>query len=146
MAFRFRFATLLNVRRIQENLAQQALSQAQRQLSTLVAMREQVMIRKETLRAELMTRMQGGVTSEEVRQYYTYLHHLEEGIARINENIEKAGRLVDEKREALLKAKRAHKGMVRLREIHQARYDEIERKREMNFLDEIAVIKAGGER
>jgi flagellar export protein FliJ len=110
MAFRFRFATLLNVRRIQENLAQQALSQAQRQLSTLVAMREQVMIRKETLRAELMTRMQGGVTSEEVRQYYTYLHHLEEGIARINENIEKAGRLVDEKREALLKAKRAHKG------------------------------------
>jgi flagellar export protein FliJ len=146
MAFRFRFATLLNVRRIQENLAQQALSQAQRQLSTLVAMKEQVMIRKEALRAELMTRMQGGVTSEEVRQYYTYLHHLEEGIARIDENIEKAGRMVDEKREALLKAKRARKGIDRLREIHQARYDEIERKQEMNFLDEIAVMKAGGER
>jgi flagellar export protein FliJ len=93
-----------------------------------------------------MTRMQGGVTSEEVRQYYTYLHHLEEGIARIDENIEKAGRMVDEKREALLKAKRARKGIDRLREIHQARYDEIERKQEMNFLDEIAVMKAGGER
>lgn len=144
MAFHFKFKTLLNVRKIQENLAQQALSQGQRHLASLNAMKEQILARKDVLKAELMTRMKGGLSSSEVRRYYDYILHLDEGIVRINENIEKAQRQVDEKRDALLKAKRAHQAILRLEEIHQARFDEHERRQEMNFLDEIAILNAGG--
>jgi flagellar protein FliJ len=146
MAFTFKFATLLNVRKIQENIAQQAFSQAQRYLSSLIAMKEQVLIRRDILRAELMTRMRQGLSSNEAKIYYDYLYHLEQGIERFNENIKNAEHKVNEKREDVLKAKRAHKAIMRLKEIHQARFDESERKKDMNFLDEISILKAGGER
>ena len=67
MAFKYKFSTLLNVRKIQENIAQQAFSQAQRYVKTLVAMRDQVLMRRDTLRAELMTRMGQGLSSTEVK-------------------------------------------------------------------------------
>lgn len=146
MTFHFKFETLLNVRRIQENLAQQVFSQAQRQLSALIAMKEQVLARKDLLRTELMTKMKNGIGSSEVKRYYDYLLHLDGSIERIDENIEKAGRLVDEKRQELLKAKRAHKAILRLEEIHRERHDAHERRLDMNFIDEIAIMHAGGER
>lgn len=146
MGFRFKFATLMNVRKVQENTAQQLFSQAQRYVSTLMAMKEQVSIRRDVLRAELMTRMKNGLSSNEVKGYYDYLSHLEQGIERINENIKVARKQLEEKREYLMKAKRAFKAISRLREIHLSRFDETERKKDMKFLDEIAVLRHGGER
>jgi flagellar protein FliJ len=146
MAFKYKFSTLLNVRKIQENVAQQAFSQAQRYVRTLEAMKDQVMARRDILRAELMTRMRQGVSSTEVRIYYDYLSYLEKGLERIGENIKTAELQVDARREELLKAKRASKAISRLKEIHQARYDEALRKKDMIFLDEIAVLRHGGVR
>jgi flagellar FliJ protein len=146
MAFKYKFSTLLNVRKIQENIAQQAFSEAQRYVRTLYAMRDQVMTRRDTLRAELMTRMGQGLSSTEVKLYYDYLLYLEKGLERIDENIKTAEKQVDVKREELLKAKRSSKAISRLKEIHQARYDEALRKKDIIFLDEIAVLRHGGER
>lgn len=146
MAFHFKFETLLNVRKIQENMVQQVFSQAQRQLSALIALKEQVLARKDLLRTELMTKMKGGLSSLEVKRYYDYLFHLDGSIERINENIEKAERQVDEKRQELLKAKRAYKAILRLQEIHRDRHEARERKLDMNFLDEIAIMHTGGEK
>ncbi|HPR04354.1 MAG TPA: flagellar export protein FliJ [Deltaproteobacteria bacterium] len=146
MAFRFKFETLLDVRKMQENMAQQAFSQSQRQLRALIAMKERVLARKDVLRAELVTRMKSGLGSSEVKRYYDYLLHLDEGVARIDENIVKAEHQAEEKRQELLRAERAHKAMRRLREIHQDRHEVAERRAEMHFLDEIAVMRAGGER
>jgi flagellar FliJ protein len=146
MAFKYKFSTLLNVRKIQENISQQAFSQAQRYVRTLVAMRDQVLAKRDILRAELMTRMRQGLSATEVKIYYDYLLYLEKGIERIEENIKTAEQQVDVKREELLKAKRTSKAISRLKEIHQARYDETLRKKDMIFLDEIAVLRHGGER
>jgi flagellar FliJ protein len=146
MAFKYKFATLLNVRKIQENIAQQAFSQAQRYLKKLVAMKDQVLMRRDTLRAELMARMRQGLSSTEVKIYYDYLSYLEKGLERIDENIKTAEKQVDVKREELLKAKRSSKAISRLKEIHQARFDEALRKKDVIFLDEIAVLRHGGER
>jgi flagellar export protein FliJ len=146
MAFKYKFSTLLKVRKIQENIAQQSFSQAQRYLRTLLAMRDQVLARRDTLRSELMTRMRQGLSSTEVKIYYDYLLYLEKGLERIDENIKTAEQQVDVKREDLLKAKRAFKAISRLKEIHQARFDEALRKKDMIFLDEIAVLRHGGER
>jgi len=144
MGFTFKFATLLNVRKIQENIALQAFSQAQKYLNTLRLMKEQVETRRDVLRAELMTRMKAGLRSTEVKGYYDYLSHLEQGIERIDENIKAAEKQLEEKRQDLLKAKKAFKAITRLKEIHLARYEEAERKKEMKFLDEIAVLRHGG--
>ena len=146
MAFKYKFSTLLNVRRIQENVAQQAFSKAQRYVRTLVAMRDQILARRDILRAELMTRMSQGISATEVKIYYDYLLYLEKGLDRIYENIKTAEQQVDVKREELLKAKRSSKAISRLKEIHQARYDEALRKKDMIFLDEIAVLRHGGVR
>jgi len=146
MAFKYKFSTLLNVRKIQANIAQQAFSQAQRYVRTLLAMRDQVLARRDILRAELMTRMRQGLSATEVKIYYDYLLYLEKGLERIDENIKTAEQQVDVKREELLKANRASKAISRLKEIHQARYDETLRKKDMIFLDEIAVLRHGGER
>ncbi len=146
MAFKYKFATLLNVRKIQENIAQQAFSQAQRYVKKLVAMKDQVLMRRDTLRAELMTRMRQGLSSTEVKIYYDYLSYLEKGLERIDENIKTAEKQVEVKREELLKAKRSSKAISRLKEIHQARFDEALRKKDVIFLDEIAVLRHGGER
>ena len=146
MAFKYKFSTLLNVRKIQENIAQQAFSQAQRYVRTLFAMRDQVLARRDILRAELMTRMRQGLSATEVKIYYDYLLYLEKGLERIDENIKTAEQQVDVKREELLKAKRSSKAISRLKEIQEARFDEALRKKDMIFLDEIAVLRHGGER
>lgn len=113
MAFRFKFETLLDVRKMQENMAQQAFSQSQRQLRALIAMKERVLARATSWRAELVTRMKSGLGSSEVKRYYDYLLHLDEGVARIDENIVKAEHQAEEKRQELLRAERAHKAMRR---------------------------------
>jgi flagellar export protein FliJ len=146
MAFRFKFETLLKVRKIWENMALHAFSQAQRQHLALLAMKTQIESRRDGLRNDLMNKMKGGLNSSEVKSYYDYLFHLEEGIERLQENISSAEQQVDIKRKELLKTKRAHKAIARLKEIDQARYDTLERKADMNFIDEIALLRHGGER
>jgi len=144
MAFRFKFETLMNVRKIRENIAQQAFSEAQRNHQTLLAMKEQIEARRDDIRNDLMNRMKRGLGATEVRMYYDYLSHIKRALVRLDENILAAEKQVDLKREKLLEAKREHKAMERLREIHQARFDAAERKKEMNFIDEIAISRHGG--
>jgi len=146
MSFKYKFSTLLNVRKIQENVAQQAFSQAQRYLRTLAAMKDQVLAKRDIVRVELMTQMRQGLSATEVKMFYDYLLYLEKGLVRIEENMKTAEKQVDVKREELLKAKRDSKAILRLKEIHQARYDEALRKKDTIFLDEIAVLRHGGER
>jgi flagellar export protein FliJ len=146
MAFKYKFSTLLNVRKIQENIAQQSFSQAQRHVRSLLAMRNQILGKRDILRVELMTRMREGISATEVKLYYDYFSYLEKSLERIDENIKTAEQQVDVKRKELLKAKRASKAITRLKEIHQARYDEALRKKDMIFLDEIAILRHGGAR
>jgi flagellar protein FliJ len=146
MAFKFKFETLMNVRKIRENIAQQAFSEAQRNQLTLLNMKVQIEARRDDLSNDLMNRMKRGLGSPEVKTYYDYLSHIKQGLTRLAENIKAAEKQVDMKRQKLLEAKREHKAMERLKEIHQARFDAVERKNEMNFIDEIAISRHGGER
>lgn len=146
MAFRYRYETLLNVRRIRENIAQQAFSQAQRNHLSLLAMRGQIESRSTDLGHDLMNRMKRGINSSEVRGYYEYLSHLKESLEKIEKNIRISQQHVTLKREKLLEAKRAHQAVERLKEIHRDRFDALERKAEMNFIDEIAIMRHGGTR
>jgi flagellar export protein FliJ len=146
MSFRFKFETLMNVRKIRENIAQQAFSEAQRNHLTLMNMKTQIEARRDDLRNDLMNRMKRGLGSVEVKTYYDYLSHMKTGLSRLDDNIRIAEQQVDVRRQKLLEAKREHKAMERLKEIHQARFDTVERKKEMNFIDELAISRHGGGR
>ena len=146
MAFKFKFETLLKVRKIRENMALQVFSQAQRQHLALLALKTQIESKRDDIRYTLMKRMKQGLKSSEVRGYYDYLTHLEEGIAGLCENIALAEQQVSRRRKDLLETKKAKKAIARLKEIDQIRFDTIERKKDMNFIDEIAILRHGGER
>jgi flagellar FliJ protein len=146
MAFRFKFETLLNVRKIRENMAQQSFSEAQRNHLALLDMKTQIEARRDDIRDDLMNRMKRGLDSSEVKRYYDYLSHMKEGLARLEENIKIAEQQLNAKRQKLLEAKKEHRAMERLREIHLSRFEAVERKNEMNFIDEIAIYRHRGER
>ncbi|HOM28589.1 MAG TPA: flagellar export protein FliJ [Deltaproteobacteria bacterium] len=144
MAFTFKFSTLLKVRKIQEDLARQQLAEAARQLTSILALRSQVEARKALLSAELLAAMSDGMKAHEVKAVSDYLYHLEERLVRLQDAVEKATRRVEEEREKVVKARKAHKAIERLREIHLERYKAEQDRLEMNFIDEIAVMGAGG--
>lgn len=146
MAFRFRFQTLLKVRRIQEDLARQAFAQAQKHLMALEAANEQVRAQKEIVTAELMVGLSKGMPALEVGRVYNYMYHLDETLDRIRDAMEKARLSLEQRRLELIRAKKSHRIMERLKEIHLERHSREENKKDMDFIDEIAVRNAGGER
>jgi flagellar FliJ protein len=68
---------------------------------------------------------------------------MEDEVEKIDKLIASAKKLLEAKREELLKAKQEHKAMERLREIDFERYKEEQSRLEMNFIDEIAIMRHG---
>ncbi|MGC9324312.1 MAG: flagellar export protein FliJ [Desulfomonilia bacterium] len=145
MAFTFRFETVLKVRKIREDLALQAFSKAQHQYLSLVNMRKQKTLARDDLRRELVARMKRGLSSKDVKQYYDYLSHLEHDISQLSEYVTSAEIQMNSKREDLLKAKKDSKAIERLKEIHQERYQTDQNRKEMRFIDEMAIMRHGGQ-
>jgi flagellar export protein FliJ len=143
MGFKFRFDTLSRVRKIREDIALQEFSRAQKILSDLEDLKADRLTRRMSTVLELMLKMEQGITSREVNTYTTYIAILEGEVEKIETYIAKARKILDEKREVLLKAKQEHKAMERLREIDIERYQQEQNRLEMNFIDEIAIMRHG---
>ena len=143
MGYVFRFETLKRVRKIREDLALQEFSAAQERLRNLEGQKEEKLARRMSSVLALMERMETGIPARDARTYTRYIALLEDEAERIGTLIEDARARLDGKREALLKARQEHKAMERLREIDVERYQEHESRLEMNFIDEIAIMRHG---
>jgi flagellar protein FliJ len=143
MAFKFRFETLSRVRKIKEDMALQEFSKAQKKLRDLEGLKADKLAKRLSTILEFMTRMQEGIPARDVKTYTYYITLMEEEVEKIDRLIVNAQSILDEKREDLLKAKQEHKAMERLREIDFERYTEKQSKLEMNFIDEIAIMRHG---
>lgn len=139
--FRFRFATLLKVRKIRNDEAQQALANAQRAYNTLLDERDACQTRIDGAGDELLTMFRRAVTPTEVRMFYDYQHYLLERINVLGKEIEQAAREVEQKREQLMKARKELKAIERLKEIHSERYHIEQERLEMKVIDEMAVTR-----
>lgn len=143
MGFRFRFETLLRVRKIREDLALQEFSKIQKHLNDLKMLKSHTESLRSETRQQFMQKMDEGLKSSEIESYQSYLSRLNEEIGQLDKLIIQAGRQLDGKREELLKAKKEFKAMERLREIDEERFHEQQRKKDMHFMDELAIQRNG---
>ncbi len=143
MGFRFRFETLLKVRKIREDLALQDFSKAQRLLNDLENLKNLKGSQMAEIRKQLMDRMDAGLKPFEVESYHVYLTRLKAEIEQMETLIIQAGRQLEIKRQELLKAKKEFKAIDRLREIDAERFLKREQKLDMRFMDELAIQRYG---
>lgn len=143
MAFRFRFETLLRVRKIREDIALQEFSKAQKKCLELRALLKLRNIRKADLHEGLSKKLGTGITAREVGSYDRYLSYLEDEITKIEQLMSKADKQLEKERQALLKTKREFKAMERLKEMDKERFTAEQNRQEMRFIDEIAVRRHG---
>lgn len=144
MGFTFRFETLRKVRKIKENIAQQAFSQAQRHYFNLENLKNLRIAAKHDVQKELKKRMKSGLKASQMKQYYDYLAFLDENIKQMDKNLAAAQKKLDEKRAQMLSAKREHKAIERLKEVDEERYIMEQNRKEMRFIDEMAILRHGG--
>ena len=106
MGFHFRFETLLKVRKIKENKAQQEFSKSQRHRQNLENLKNMKVSEKNELVRELTSRMKSGMNAFQLSQYHDYITFLEESIKQIARNIIAADKQLDLKRSEMLQAKK----------------------------------------
>lgn len=143
MGFRFRFETLLRVRKIREDLAMQEFSKIQKHLKGLEMLKSFNESRRSDTRQQFIQKIDAGLKSADIATYQSYLSRLDAEIGQLDKLIIQAGRQLDTKREELLKAKKEFKTMKRLREIDEQRYRTRQQKEDMRFMDELAILRYG---
>lgn len=143
MGFHFRFETLSKVRKIRQDLALQEFSKAQKHCLELEALKQRTVSLRETAQQELMDKMDKGIKALDVKSYDHYLLYLEKETERLEKQAIQARKVLEEKRQNLLKAKRESKAMDRLREIDFERYKTDQARKDMRFIDEIAIQRHG---
>lgn len=143
MGFRFRFETLLRVRKIREDLAMQEFSKIQKHLKGLEMLKSFNESKRSDTRQQFIQKIDAGLKSADIATYQSYLSRLDAEIGQLDTLIIQAGRQLDTKREELLKAKKEFKAMERLREIDEQRYRTRQQKDDMRFMDELAILRYG---
>ncbi len=143
MGFRFRFETLSRVRKIREDLALQEFSKAQKVLMDLENLKTAILSRRASVWQNLTEKMDSGITAQEIISYNNYIFYLESGITQVEKQIAKARKMLETKRQELLKKKKEAKAIERLKEIDKERYSAEEARQEMNFINEIAIQRHG---
>jgi flagellar export protein FliJ len=139
--FKFRFKTLLKVRKIRNDEAQQALANAQRAYYDLQGERTECLREIEDSGDELLQLFQRQVAPTEISMFYNYQRYLQYHIGVIEHEIDLAAQEVDSRREALLKARQEFKAMDRLKEILRERYHIEQERLEMKAIDDMAVTR-----
>ncbi len=143
MGFRFRFETLSRVRKIRQDMALQEFSKAQMQVLALENRKNQTLLKKEQAVNELMRKMDTGILAQEVDAYDNYFSYLKKELALMDRQITQALKLLEDKRQVLIKKQKECKAIERLREIDMDRYKTHEAGLEMRFIDEIAIQRHG---
>jgi len=138
--FRFRFETLMRVRKLKEQMALQAYAESQRKYVSLVNRRQKYLDEVHNLAVRLEDGLNKGISGRDLKTISVYNAWLDRRLKDLDRDIAVASKDVEEKRSVLIKARKDHKAIQRLKEIELERYSEEERRAEMRFIDEIAVI------
>jgi len=141
--FKFSQATLLKIRKIKSDQALQALALSQRRLMACQDAIRHNQGRLSELEDEMAAKLTGGIKARELlllEDFHASLRFNGQALVR---ELAEAELEVEERRQDLLKAKTELKAMERLREIELERYQAEINRREMLFIDEIAVTRHG---
>jgi len=130
----------MRVRKLKEQMALQAYAESQRKYVSLVNRRQKYLDEVHNLAVRLEDGLNKGISGRDLKTISVYNAWLDRRLKDLDRDIAVASKDVEEKRSVLIKARKDHKAIQRLKEIELERYSEEERRAEMRFIDEIAVI------
>jgi flagellar FliJ protein len=136
--FRFRFETVLNQRRLAEEILQKDLAEAQRELSAeRAALRGKRNARRLCL-LDLQRRRSKGFRAPEILIYAPYLERMDDEIEFQLKRVAAAERKVNQTRLAVIEAMKNRKILDKLKEKARDRHRQTLDERERKFVDDVA--------
>ncbi len=135
--FRFKLQRILDIRRQVRDRIEVELSDLRGLLDAAREFREQLADRRRQCVEEFRSRLDLNI--DEIKIYHRFVDGLAEKIREAEEEVLELEDRVEEKIVELLEAKKNEQAMERLREKEWKRYQTESARKEMAFLDEIAV-------
>lgn len=139
--FKFKFQSILNVKKqIEDNLKNmlgRALTELQRRIRALCELEDE----KEALIEKINTESEKGITVYKLRKYNSYLSYLNEKIDIQKEKVNEQQKVVDKYREELVKAMQERKMFEKLKEKQHEEYLHEEAYKEQRAVDEVVSYK-----
>jgi flagellar FliJ protein len=139
MTYAFKLQTVLDHRQLLEDNLKKELADIQQQVLAIQKQLD-VMKRKEIKTIDALNQAQAeGLSSDQVLTYHTYLQRLSDRMAKEKTNVETLSVQASAKKDELLEAMKNRKILERLKDQGLERYHREMLKKEMNFIDEMAV-------
>lgn len=136
--FRFRLEAVLMHRRFLEDEARRELAIALAEWEARKMAADRIAILKRERSAELGERQRAGLSVWESLLYLDFDHRLDHDLTEAGKAVEAAARVLDDKREAVLEARKARKMLEKLREKEERTYREALARAEVRFVNDIA--------
>lgn len=139
--FKFKFESLLNHRRHEEEVAQKLLSEARMDLR-----REQSLLRRiKKSRREQIHQLKdlqtGALAPQEITLSLQYINQLGERLEQQQEKVHQAQQRVGQRQQALVGAVKKRKMLEKLKDTEHRRYRLEQIKNDRKFMDEVAVSR-----
>lgn len=139
--FKFKFQSILNVKKqIEDNLKNmlgKALTELQKRIRALCALEDE----KEVLIEKINAESEKGITVYKLRKYNSYLSYLNGKIDIQKEKVNEQQKVVDKYREELVKAMQERKMFEKLKEKQYEEYLHQEAYEEQRAVDEVVSYK-----
>jgi flagellar FliJ protein len=137
--FKFRFESLLNHRRHEEEVAQKMLSEARMDLRREQSDVRRIKKRRREQIQQLKHLQTGFLAPQEITLCLQYIDQLGERLERQQEKVRQAQQRVGQRQQALLGAVKKRKMLEKLKEAGHRRYRREQHKKDLKFMDEVAV-------
>jgi flagellar FliJ protein len=137
--FRFRFESLLNHRRHEEEVAQKMLSEARKDLLGEQSQLKRLKKRRREQIHQLKHLQTGSLAPQEITLTLQYIEQIGGRIEQQREKVRQAQQRVSQRQQVLVGAVKKRKMLEKLKEAEHRRYRHDERKKDLKFMDEVAV-------
>lgn len=139
--FQFRLASVLNYRRQIEDIRRQEFAKTKKEWETEKEKLERYYERWRKCLDAWRKKQEDAIDVNELGLYQRYMLTLREEIRLQAERVKQCVLIMDRTREILLNAQKERKMMDKLKDYHVVEYKKDERRKETNFLDEVATLR-----
>ena len=137
--YTFNMQTVLDHRQFIEDQLKKDLAEIRQQV--MAAQQQMKLLKRKEMdtRTALKQEQAEGVSSDQVVAYHAYLKRLSDRIARQMTVIDEIRERESKKQDALLEAMKKRQILEKLKDQSLDRYNQMKLKKEMNFIDEVAI-------
>ena len=136
--YQFNLEPLLNHRRYQEEILQKELAVLKSHLAEEKHNLGVIKKKKRKYLKQLQEKQQGGRPVSEIRLYLNFVNHLSRELEAQNQQVQKAEKRFNMKRQELMNMMKKRKTLEKLKEKGLQAHRQKEQKNERDFMDEVA--------